>query len=366
MRLALRELRRRPGRFVVATSVLALISLLLLVLGGLLDGLTLGSTGAIRVQQADVFVFSATARNSIPRSRITPELRAQVEKAPGVTSVGGLGIGQFGAAVPDHAGLVDIALIGYQQPATGIPAPPAPGEGYADRRLESSGVSPGQTIEVGPAKTPVKIVGWVEDSSYVLQGTVWVEPGTWRAAQNANRPDARVADGLFQVLIASGSGTPASLAASIDAATQGQTETLTKNDAVLSLPGTRQQQSTFLQIIFTTLFVAALVVGLFFSLLTLERAGLYGVLKALGSSSGQLFAGLIAQALVVTGVAVLIGGAVTLLMVRAVPPTVPIQLVGGRVAFVVSGMAVAAVLGSIVSLRRVVRIDPASAIGSST
>ena len=39
MRLALRELRRRPGRCVTATAVLAVLAVLLMFLGGLLDGL---------------------------------------------------------------------------------------------------------------------------------------------------------------------------------------------------------------------------------------------------------------------------------------------------------------------------------------
>ena len=49
MRLALRELIRRPGKFVTATVILTLIAILLMFLGGLLDGLTRSSTGAIRV-----------------------------------------------------------------------------------------------------------------------------------------------------------------------------------------------------------------------------------------------------------------------------------------------------------------------------
>ena len=40
-------------------------------LGGLLDGLYLGSTGAIRAQKADVIVYSQSARDSFLRSRIT-------------------------------------------------------------------------------------------------------------------------------------------------------------------------------------------------------------------------------------------------------------------------------------------------------
>ena len=77
--LPLRELRRRPSRFAVATAVLAFLSTLLLFLGGLLDGLFLGSTGAIRAQRGDVIVFSSAARDSFLRSRIDGELRSAVE-----------------------------------------------------------------------------------------------------------------------------------------------------------------------------------------------------------------------------------------------------------------------------------------------
>ena len=87
--IALRELRRNPRRFVTATIVLTLLVVLLLFLGGLLDGLYLGSTGALRAQRADVIVYSADANDSIIRSRIDAETRAEVEKTPGVTEVGG-------------------------------------------------------------------------------------------------------------------------------------------------------------------------------------------------------------------------------------------------------------------------------------
>ena len=84
-------MRRQPGRFVAAVVLLALIATLLMLLGGLLDGLIRQATGAIEAQRADLVVFSDTAERSLLRSRITPEVREQVAAVDGVTSVGGLG-----------------------------------------------------------------------------------------------------------------------------------------------------------------------------------------------------------------------------------------------------------------------------------
>ena len=115
---------------------------------------------------------------------------------------------------------------------------------------------------------------------------------------------------VVQALVVSGTG---DLPASIDTATAGATTTLTLDEAVLALPGVKQQRDTFNQIIYSTLVVVLAVVGLFFSLLTLERLGLYGVLKAIGASTRRLFAGVVLQAVIVAIIAFVVG---SLLAVR--------------------------------------------------
>jgi putative ABC transport system permease protein len=142
--------------------------------------------------------------------------------------------------------------------------------------------------------------------------------------------------------------------------------TLSLSQAELALPGVKQQRDTFNQIIYSTLAVVLAVVGLFFSLLTLERVGLYGVLKAIGASTRRLFGGVLVQAVVVSVVAFLVGGALALLSALALPASVPLQLTTWRFAFTFVGLLVAATLGSAISLRRVTRVDPASAIGASS
>lgn len=366
MKLAFRELRRRPGRFGVAVATLSFIVVLLLFLGALLDGLFLGSTGAIRAQRSDTFVYSADASDSFLRSRITPELRAEVESVPGVTDVAGLGLVLLGAAVPGQDELANAVVIGYERPPEGVPEPPSPGEAWADRRLEDDGVEVGDTILVGPAEVPLTVAGFVEDTSYLLQGSLWVEADTWRQVQNVTRPDARVADGVFQVLLANGEGPADELAERIDAATGGATSTLTSDEAVFSLPGTREQNGTFTFIIGVTFFVGGLVVALFFVLLTLERVGLYGVLKAIGASSAQLATGLVVQAVAVSAISVVIGTAVAQLLALALPAGVPAQFEPSRAIATAVLVVVISALAGLVSLRRVLRIDPAAAIGSTS
>lgn len=370
MRLAVRELIRRPGRFIVVGGALTLLVLLLLFLGALLDGLFLNSSGAIRAQGADAIVFSDDARESFLRSSIDAATRAEVEAVDGVESTGGLGLSLLGVDIsgtgdPDDDDIENGAVIGYERATDSLPEPPAAGEAYADRDLDELGADVGDTVLVGPAEVPLEIVGWVDDTNYLLQYGLWVEPDTWREVQNANRPDAVVADDEFQVLTvtATPGADPDLVRTDIDAAT-GATDSLSQNEAVFAIPGIAEQNSTFAAVIGVTLFVVGLVVALFFALLTLERLGLYAVLKAVGAKTRTIVFGVIVQSVAVALGAFVIGGLLTFALAQVVPAAVPVQFEIGRAVFTAAAVVVTSILGALVSLRRIIRIDPASALGS--
>ncbi len=365
MKLAWRELVRRPSRFLTAGGALTLIVILLLLLGGLLDGLYLSATAAIRAQSAGVIVYSADSRDSLIRSRIESGTRARVEAVDGVESVSGFGVVLLGAQIPGGK-LVDAALFGYEAANSKVPAPPPSGRVYADRALEDDGVRLGDVLLIGPARTPVTVEGWVEDTSYLYQGGLWADADTWREVLAENRPDQVLGVGTFQALLVTPHlGVPdRQVADAIDAAVPG-VSALTTQEAILALPGVEQQSSTFASIIGVTFVVAGLVVALFFALLTLERVGLFGVLKAIGASSRTLAAGLVLQALLIAGGAFALAGAITVALERVIPPEVPVQLVPRRAVFIAIGIVVTALIGSAISFRRIVRINPASAVGGS-
>jgi len=370
MRLAWREMRREPARFATATVVLALIAMLLMLLGGLLDGLIARATSAVTAQPADLVVFSSSADQSFLRSRVTPEQRERIEAVPGVRAVGGLGVSQLAARVPGNGprDLADVALFGYELPPDGVPAAPARrGQVYADRVLEADGVREGTTLRLGPARTAVEVIGFVDGTSYSGAGALWGSPPTWRTVLNANRPGAAVGPGVFQVLVVRTQGDGGAVARRIDTATGGTTETVTKAAAADAIGGVRQQRSVFNQIIGVTLVIAVIVVALFFALLTVERVGLYGMLKAIGARSRTLFGGVLVQATVVALIAALVGSVFAVIFDAVVPAgALPYELVPDRVVVSTVLLVIAAMVGSAFSLRRVLRVDPASAIGRTT
>lgn len=366
MRTAWTELIRRPGRFVVAGGALTLIVVLVLVLGGILDALTRSSTGLFRAQSASVVVYSADSRDSLIRSRIPPEVRSDVAAVDGVHEATGLGVALLGARVPGEPELVDVAVFGYEAANARVPPPPGDGEAFADTSLEDDGVVVGSTLSIGSSGVPVHVVGWVDDTNYSLQSGLWVEPATWRTIVNENIPNGAIAPGTFQALVVTPEEvtSPRRLARAIEGAVPA-VRALTVDEAIAAIPGVTEQRSVVNAIIGVTLAVAGLVVALFFALITIERIGLLGVLKAIGASSRILAAGLTLQAVLVAVGATVIGTVVTLGLTSVIPEAVPFRLGPDRIAWTAVGVVGTALIGSAISFRRIIRVDPASVVGGA-
>ena len=369
MKLALRELRRRPGRFVTAAIILTLIAMLLMFLGGLLDGLIRVSTAAVKAQQADAIVYSETSQASFLRSRLDADTRADDRGDAGRHRGRRPGVSLLGARVPG------------QGPATWLRS-----RCWATRsRLRACPTSSRSPARRTPtrccrptASTSATRCSWARrvrrsrssagstDTSYNGSGGLWTSLDTWRSVVADNRPDAVLADGVQQALVVRGDGSAAELVAAVDATLGDGGFALSIPDSINAIPGVKEQRGTFNQILGVTVVIALVVVALFFALITVERTGLYGVLKAIGARSGTIFLGLVTQAVVVTLVAAVIaGGAVVVLDLLIPPGSIPLYISPGRIVTSIVLMLVAAIVGSAFSLRRVLRIDPASALGSA-
>lgn len=364
MKVALRELARRPGRFVPVGGALTLLVVLLVVLGGFLDGLTLVQTGAYRAHEGDVLAFAEDTELQLSRSRVGADAQARVAEVDGVAAVGGLAAVNATASLPGADDPVDVVVFGYDLGTDVLPPAPSPGSAVVDAALaEQFGVEVGDTLAVGPQPLQVTVAALADD---VTQGapTLWVPLPTWREVVATAAPAQRLPDGVVAALVVEPADgvEAAALAGRLDQSVDGVVAA-TVGEVIDALPVVAQQASTFQGIIGVTFVVTLLVVALFFALLTIERVRLYAVLKAVGARSRDLIVGVSTQAVVVAGGAVLLGGAAAAAFAFVLPADLPVRLVPGRVVQVAVGTLVVALLGSLVTLRRITAVDPAEAIG---
>jgi len=362
--LSLNEIRRGKGRFASIIGALSLIVFLVLTLGALSDGLFFGATGAVRSTNATAYAFSPDAKGSLVRSSMTPAEVKEVEEAPGVAKASGVGVLlTSGKGTADE---YDLAVFGIDPTGAGVPTTladgrlPNPGENGVAAVDQSLGVDIGETLTVGT--TSVEVVGITRDSAYQLQPTVWTTIDTWRTMRNEVRPEfTGVTDDVNAVAIETETGVTAEQIAS-------ETPDLTvlSADATgLAIPGVEQQKSTLNSIIYTTLAVAGLVVALFFALIVLEKRELFAALKALGTPTRKLGAGVVVQALIASAIGVVIGALASRVLGAVVPEEVPTLFRTETLVTIAIFTLVAGVVGAAFSLRRIARIDPATAIGGT-
>jgi len=207
-----------------------------------------------------------------------------------------------------------------------------------------------------------EIVGIVTDTAYQLQPTIWTSVDTWRAMRDAVRPEliGQVTAINSVALVTEPGADLTQIAASV-----ADTTVLTAEATGLAIPGVEQQNATLTSIIYTTLAVSALVVALFFALLVLEKRELFAALKALGTPTSRLGVSVIIQAVVSSVLGVIIGAVVSRLFGLIIPASVPTLFRTETLITIGIFTVIAGFVGALFSLRRIARIDPATAIGGA-
>ena len=363
MFLALKEMARAKVRFGLLIAAVGLLVFLILFQQSLQNGLLTSFVGAIRNQSAPVLVYSVDGQRAIQGSIITPDLEAKTRRADGVGALGRLGQSTFTVSVAG-GDRFDTSIIGFEDPALGAPSrliagryPNAPDEAVGSDADAADGFGVGDRVEVVPNGSTIVIVGLASDVQLNAGPTLFVSyPDYVRLVQAVN-PDAGVP--LPNVLAAAPDEgvTADELVAAINAQSD-DLDALTRSDAADASPGVSQVRQSF-QIIFLLYgLVIPCVTGLFFLIITFQKAGSLTLLRALGAPAGRLVTALLIQAVIIVTAGFLIG-------VALYTPVSQQRLGGIPLRFETQAVIVWAVLllllgtgSSLLSARRVLRIDP--------
>jgi putative ABC transport system permease protein len=364
--LALKEIARAKIRFGLLAFAVALLVFLLLFLQTLQNGLLTSFVGAIRNQSAPILVFPVDGRRNLQGSVILPELEATVAAVDGIGAIGPIEQSTF--TVSTSEGTNDAALIGYSDVALGAPdtvvegrLAETTGEAVASEADAELGFDVGDTVTVQPGGYEISVVGLARDAQYSVSPTLFVQLDTYLEATLAGNPDA--GEPLPNVLAV----TPADgvseqeLIERINAASD-DLDALTRNQAADQAPGVSQVRISFVIITALLAVIVPFVTGLFFLILTLQKARPLTLLRAIGAPSGRLVQSLLIQVAIILAV----GIALAVLAYAALTSGgrlggVSIRFDPGLVLVAGGALAVLGLASALVSARRVLAIDPVEA-----
>jgi putative ABC transport system permease protein len=364
MFLALREMNRAKVRFGLLIAAVGLLVFLILFQQSLQNSLLTSFVGAIRNQSAPVLVYSVDGQRTLQGSVITPDLEALIQGADGVGSTGRIGQGTFTVTTSGRDDAVDASILGFEDPALGAPSevaegrlPSAAGEGLASTVDAADGFEIGTTVRVEPGGYEITVVGLAEDVQLNAGATLFVTYETYLDAVAARNPDAGEPPPNVVGVAPAAGFTPDQVVASVNAQSD-DLDALTRADAADNTPGVAQVRQSFQVIFLLYGLVIPLVTGLFFLIVTFQKADALTLLRAIGAPGGRLVASLLVQAVIIIGLGLLLG---TLLYAPLTQGEVGSLALRFETRAVVTWSILLLVLGvasALVSARRVLAIDP--------
>lgn len=364
MFLAVREMRRSIGRFVVLMASVGLLVFLILFQQTLQDGLITSFIGAIRNQSAPVLVYSVDGRRTLQGSVIPPNMESTIRGVEGVGNAGRIGLGTYSVSAAGE--LTTASLIGYEQQNLGAPRkliagryPTVDGEAVA-LDTKADGFAVGDEVVVRPGGLIVRIVGTAAEIGLQATPTLFTTYATFERSVKAGNPDALGALPSVIALAGERGVSDAELVARVNAASD-DVDALTRSDAANSTPGVAQIQQSFKIIFLLYGLVIPLVTGLFFLIITLQKASALTLLRAIGVQGASLVRALLLQVSIV----LIIGIAFGVLLYWPISGQrlgeIQLSFQTGAVVFWSLLLMTLGVLSALFSASRVLRIDPLEA-----
>lgn len=350
MFLAWNEMKHSKLRYGLVVGVIFLIAYLVFFLTGLANGLAQTNRSAVDSWKSDSVILNEQANKNLRMSRFSVDLKNDVnaDKMAELT--------QASTTIKDKAkNKINVNLFAIKQDEFLRPRLSEgrhfskTGEVVADSSLKKSyQLKIGDKITLGDSTKKLTITGFTDNASFNVQPVLYMTKETLTSILGDNSQAATIS-----ALVVRGK---------VNQVPKGL-ESMTTASFIENLPGYKAQNLTFSFMIGFLIVIAAIVIGIFIYILTLQKKEIFGVLKAQGISNGYLSRMVFAQTFILAILAVSLGLAVTLLSAVFLPTSVPFQVNPLFFAGISVLMILIAVFGALFSVVSIVKVDPLKAIG---
>jgi len=375
--LAIKEIVRNRGRFLLVSLVIALITLLVLFIAALGEGLGNSNRQYLSNLDADLLVFLEKADFVVPSSRVDKSLARTLRRVDGIANAGIIAASNTAILLPDGE-VLKVSLLGVEPGTPGAP-PIIEGENLrgelASEVVIDRNVALRTDIKVGDRITirstqgtedefyDLKVIGMTDGQLYQFAPSIFVTFSNWdkmRTKSDTELGRESTTVNVVTVKVVDPSNLEAVKANIL--ARANNVEITDVATAIKNVPGYSAQQSTVQTQAIFTLLIGILVIGGFFQIQVLQKVPQIGVMKAIGASNGVVGLASVIQIMVVTAIGVGIGGGLAYIFSLTFPPTVPIVFNGMNSLIAVVALLLIGPLGGLVSIIYAVRIEPLKAL----
>ena len=370
MFVGLRDLRHAWGRFVLMGSVVALVAVLTVLLTGLSTGLVNSGISGLRAMPLTDLAFAPKTNSNFSQSTLDAATIRALGRSPGIRAEP-LGLTLLNAKDSSGASF-SIALVGVE-PGGFMAAAIQGGSKLGDsargvvvsQGIAADGVRVGDRIRLDRAGVTLRVVGIAPTATYGHVDLVYAPINLWRQATYGQVTGGRLSQSAQGLSSAAALQVQPGANVSAVAARLG-VDIVTKQQAYAGSPGYTAETATMSLIIDFLYVIAALLVGAFFTVWTIQRKADIGLLKALGASNRTVLSDALGQVALVMIAATAAGTLVGVVIGSLIQGgAVPFALQAGAIAGAAAILVIAGIVGSLVAVRRIASIDPIIALGAA-
>jgi putative ABC transport system permease protein len=352
--LAWQEIKKNKIRFTLITGILMLVSYLVFFLSGLATGLASLNREAVDKWKASAIILTQESDKSLSQSFLSIGQLKDIDAKK--TAV----IGQLNAIASNGDNKQNISLFGIREEEFLMPnvtegkSFEKANEVIADDSLKDKGFNLGDTLSLSSSDQLLTIVGFTDSARFNAAPVLYANLSTFHqvkfgeaAEQNKDQMNGFVVQDN-----------------SISSLTQNnELETIEIESFIENLPGYTEQKLTLNFMIYFLFAISSIIVAIFLYVLTVQKIGIFGVMKAQGISSSYLSWSVVAQTFILSFIGTAIGFALTLLSGAFLPAAVPVSFDLPLMVFYGLILMLVATAGAVFSVLTIVRIDPLNAIG---
>ena len=349
MFLAIKEILHNKTRYFLVVFTVFLISYMVFFLTSLAVGLARGNRTAVDQWNAESVVVSSYSNKSLTVSNI-PESSYKDYESKDVVPVGQMTVVTKlkGSDKKINTNIFGVNWNSFISPKLTAGRMPKNGkEVIADSKLENDNIKLNSEVKINGSKDLYKVVGLTEDNSFFTVPIIFTNMNTFRTLKYGSDQAKNISalvirdktkikkSGLSQITIP---------------------------DLINHIPGYTAQIMVFAFMIGAMIIITFLIIGIFMYIITIQKISLYGVMRAQGIRTARIIAALFYQILILTA----LGAGLALVAIAAtqlgLPKTVPFYSNWPAYGLLTLAIMVMALLGGTLSMRKVLKVDPLSAI----
>ncbi|MFX3632280.1 MAG: ABC transporter permease [Candidatus Pristimantibacillus sp.] len=371
MYLALREMRFAKTRYSMIVIIMLLVSFLVLFVTGLAQGLSYANAASIKNMDANYFVLQQDSDHRFGRSQVSDtELQAS-RSVVGKSNATALNIRMATITEDSESLKSDVTLFAIDMKDWLAPnvvegqtiTNESSGQVLVDMKLKESGIELGSIVTDQMTGSTWKVSGFVDNESYSHTPTIFMNEKDWLQLQALMPASGTDSDGQLYNTIAvkADSSQAAQLQSEMP-----NTEVISKSDAVSAVPGYKEEQGSLLMMIAFLFVISALVLAVFFYVITIQKTSQFGVLKAIGTKTSYLVRNVMGQVLLLSVGSLIISLILIQIIISILPASMPFQLDLSTMILVCVLFIAMSLIGSLLSVVKVARTDALDAIGRAS